>query len=106
MAWKLSDFELISEWKNNTCSKTVRGKHGGKEYFIKQYTDPVHPLNNGSMSEKTYNANKKKFETFEARRMRLNKTLRDVSSEGGNIIIPQRRKSLRRSIGIRSRRCC
>ena len=88
MGWKLSDFELLSEWKCNNISKTARGKHGGKEYFIKQYTNPVHPLTNGSMSEKTYNSQKKNFELFEARRTRINKALRAVSVEGGNIIIP------------------
>nr|MBR6778035.1 protein kinase [Clostridia bacterium] len=87
-AWKLSDFELISEWKNSNCGQTALGTNGGKTYFLKKYTDPVHPLNNGSMSEKTYNHNKAKFDVFERRRTDINKALRAVSGAGGNIVIP------------------
>lgn len=84
----LRGYELITEWKNSNCGKIVRAKRDGKIFFIKQYQTPVQPINNGALDERTFNANKIKFETYVSCRTRLNTKLRAVAGAGGNIIIP------------------
>ena len=84
----LRSYELVADWKNSNCGKITRGKMGGKLYFIKQYQTPVMPLNNGSLDERTFNANMQKFQTYVSCRTRLNQTIRSVAGAGGNIVIP------------------
>ena len=82
-------YEVISVWKNGQCGKTARAQKSGKNYFIKIYQNPVEPVMNGALDERTFNNNKAKFEKFVARRKRINETLRAIAGEGGNIIIPR-----------------
>ena len=82
-------YEVISAWKNGQCGKTARAQKSGKSYFIKIYQNPVEPVMNGALDERTFNNNKAKFEKFVARRKRINETLRAIAGEGGNIIIPR-----------------
>ena len=82
-------YEVISAWKNGQCGKTARAQKSGKKYFIKVYQNPVEPVMNGALDERTFNNNKAKFEKFVARRKKINETLRAIAGEGGNIIIPR-----------------
>ncbi|MCQ2466623.1 MAG: protein kinase [Clostridia bacterium] len=81
-------YELIGDWKNSTSGKIAIGQRGGKKYFIKQYQTPVMPLKNGALDAKTFAKNKEKFEAFVNLRTKTNKTIRPLTGEGGNIIIP------------------
>lgn len=81
-------YELITEWKNSNCGQIVRGKKGSKTYFIKKYQTPVHPVMNGALDAKTYDNNKRQFDLYVKRRSKINSTIRLISGEGGNIIIP------------------
>jgi len=84
----LRGYELLGEWKNSNCGKTVKGTKEGKTFFIKKYQTPVKPENNGALDEKTFQRNEQQFNQFISRRTRLNSTLRAVAGEGGNIVIP------------------
>jgi len=81
-------YELITEWKNSQCGQTAKAKRGGKVYFLKKYQTPVNPVRNGALDERTFQANKVKFEKYVANRRRVNVTLRTIAGAGGNIIIP------------------
>lgn len=81
-------YELTSEWKNSTCGKIAQAKKGGKRYFLKMYQTPVYPIDNGSLTPRAIEENKKNFNAFTARRIRVNNLIRPLAGEGGNIIIP------------------
>lgn len=82
-------YELITEWKNSQCGQTARASKGGKTYFMKKYQTPVEPVMNGALDERTFNNNKKQFDQFVARRVRVNTQLRTIAGSGGNIVIPR-----------------
>ena len=82
-------YEFIWEdWKNNSSSKTALTTKGGKKYFLKRYTTPVAPINNGSLTPKAMELNQRKFDKFVEIRSSINKEIRKFAASGGDIIIP------------------
>ena len=82
-------YEFIWEdWKNNSSSKTALTTKGGKKYFLKRYTTPVAPMNNGSLTPKAMELNQRRFDKFVEIRSSINKEIRKFAASGGDIIIP------------------
>lgn len=79
----------LDAMKSSTCGMIGTATKDGKTYFCKKFNNPVQPARNGAMSERTIQRNQKLFDDFKQSKMRLNAKLRDISGEGGNIVIPQ-----------------
>ncbi len=81
-------YTLTTDWKNSNCGQTAIGVKAGRQYFLKKYQVPVNPVNNGSLDQKTFDKNKKRFDRYVAYRIGINKKLREISGMGGNIVAP------------------
>ncbi len=90
--FNISKYKLISDWETSTGGKIARAKLGGKEYFLKKYGSPVCPshsqVEKGTMTEKTYEKNRKIYEKFANYRNEVNTKLNELACPGGNIIAP------------------
>ena len=74
--------------KSSTCGTIGAAYKDGKKFFCKQFNNPVEPGDNGALSPRAMARNRKLFEEFRRRKARLNRTLRDISGLGGNIVCP------------------
>ena len=76
------------DWRNQSSSKSAVAMKGGKKYFLKRYTNPVAPINNGSLTPKAMEKNQRRFDKFYDIRSSINREIRKFTSSGGDIIIP------------------
>ncbi len=74
--------------KSSTCGTIGSASKDGKKFFCKQFNNPVEPVDNGALSPRAIARNREQFEEFRRRKTRLNRTLRDISGLGGNIVCP------------------
>ena len=78
----------LNSMKASTCGMIGIAEKDGKKYFCKKFHQPVEPANNGVLSPKTIEKNKREFESFRERKTRVNRVLREISGPGGNIVYP------------------
>ena len=67
---------------------TAAAQKGGKNYFIKKYTNHLKPARNGIFDEKTIEVMEEEFKQFVKCRTRVNTALRSRCGAGGNLIVP------------------
>lgn len=67
-------------------SKWAFAERGGKEYFIKEFLDPIYPIDGSPGSPKIKEAKRKQCAAFEAHHKKLKDALAGKSLEGGNLI--------------------
>ena len=82
-------YTLLEEWKIANISDTNKGTRGDKKYFLKRYTKCKKPIKSEGISEKGFERQMNRFNEFKDYRTEINKTLRSISGEGGNIIAPR-----------------
>lgn len=74
--------------KSSTCGMIGIATKDKKKYFCKKFNNLVEPDNNGALSPKVIAKNQAAFDAFKRRKTRVNRTLREVSGLGGNIVFP------------------
>lgn len=78
----------LDNMKSSTCGMIGVARKAGAKYFCKKFNNPVEPSDNGALSPKAIAKNKVEFDRFRNRKTRLNRTLREISGIGGNIVFP------------------
>lgn len=78
----------LGNMESSTCGMIGVAQKADKKYFCKKFNNPVEPDDSGALSAKAIAQNRKKFEEFKRRKLRLNKTLREIAGLGGNIVFP------------------
>ena len=78
----------LGNMESSTCGMIGVAQNADKKYFCKKFNNPVEPDDSGALSAKAIAQNRKKFEEFKRRKLRLNKTLREIAGLGGNIVFP------------------
>ena len=89
MSETIHGYTLLGEWKIANISDTNKAERGGKTYFLKRYTKCKKPIKSDSISESGFQRQTKRFNDFKNYRTEINKTLRELTGEGGNIIAPR-----------------
>ena len=79
----------LSSFKMSTCGEVGYAYKDGVKKFCKKFNDPVDAVDNGTLSPKLQERRKKEFQEFTARRIAINRKLREVAGMGGNIIRPE-----------------
>jgi serine/threonine protein kinase len=77
----LQDFRLVGQ-----CQWSFAAK-GGKDYFIKEFLEPIYPLPSAPGSEKTKAQQRKECEEFEKHHTAIMNALKGKSVEGDNLVI-------------------
>lgn len=92
MSETIRGYDLTCEWKTSTGGMTAMAQKEGRKFFLKKYKNPVQPnladIDAGRISKKTYEANKKRFDSFVSMRSKINENLATKAGMGGNIILP------------------
>ena len=92
MSETIRGYGLTGDWKTSTGGMTAMAQREGRKFFLKKYKNPVQPnqadIDAGRISKKTYEANKRRFDSFVSTRSKINENLSTKAGMGGNIILP------------------
>ena len=78
----------LERWEISNRGYTAKATKGGKTYFLKKYGMFKEPKRGEGMTEKLFARLNKSFVEFKQNREDINEALKELSGEGGNIILP------------------